>query len=90
MLLFAVGAFVLYAMAYGFYAPIGKGDRFMLSLYLPLAVTFVWVAERLRRQAMRVRHTRWAGWLYTAMHVVLTIVVLTRVVDLLRTPLFRG
>ena len=90
MLVFAAGAFVLYAIAYGFYVPIGKGDRFMLSLYLPLAVSFVWVAERLRRQAMRIRHTRWAGWLYAAMHVALTIVVLMRVADLLRTPLFRG
>lgn len=90
MLLFAAGAFVLYAIAYGFYTPIGKGDRFMLSLYLPLAVTFVWVAERLRRQTMRIRHTRWAGWLYTTMHAALTIVVLMRVADLLRTPLFRG
>jgi len=90
MLLFAAGAFALYAMAYGFYSPIGKGDRFMLSLYLPLAVTLVWVAERLHRQTMRVRHNRWAGWIYMGMHLALTLVVTLRVVDLLKTPLFRG
>ncbi len=90
MLLFAAGAFAIYTMAYGFYTPIGKGDRFMLSLYLPLAVTFVWVAERLRRQTTRVRHKRWVGRVYAGMHFALTIIVLLRVADLLRTPLFRG
>ena len=90
MLLFAAGAFAIYALSYGFYTPIGKGDRFMLSLYLPLAVTFVWIAERLRRQTRRVRNDRLAGKVYRGMHFALTLVVVLRVVDLLRTPLFRG
>ncbi len=90
MLMFATGAFVLYALAYGFYTPIGKGDRFMLSLYLPLVVTLVWIAERLRRQTVRGGHHRWAAWLYAGMNVALSVVVIMRVVELLETPLFRG
>lgn len=90
MMLFAAGAFVFYAAAYGFYTPIGRGDRFMLSLYLPLAVTFVWIAERHRRQTARIRSNRLAGWIYAGMHLVLTAFIIVRVTELLRTPLFRG
>ncbi len=90
MLMFAAGAFVLYAMAYGFYTPIGKGDRFMLSLYLPLVLTFIWLAERLRRRASKIGGSRYAGVLYALLHLGLTMVVLLRVVELVETPLFRG
>ncbi len=90
MMVFAAAAFALYALAYGFYTPIGRGDRFMLSLYLPLVVTFIWIAERHRRQAMRIRSNRLTAWLYTGMHLALSALIAIRVAELLRTPLFRG
>lgn len=90
MMMFALGAFALYATSYGFYSPIGKGDRFMLSLYLPLIVTFVWIAERLRRRTMRDGRHRWVAYLYAGMHLALSSVVVIRVVELLQLPLFRG
>ncbi len=34
--LFAAGGAALYTLAYGWYEPIGRGDRFMMTLYIPL------------------------------------------------------
>jgi len=41
------GAFILATLlatiaAYGWYTPIGRGDRFMLSLYAPLVFSLIW------------------------------------------------
>ena len=88
-LLFAVGTFVLYTLAYGFYEPIGKGDRFMLSLYLPMVMTCVWMAERFRRQLRRTGRARLVNRLFAAMQWVVILTVSWRLVEMLRTPFFR-
>jgi Tfp pilus assembly protein PilF len=46
-----VGAFCIttlagYILAYRWYRPVGYGERFILSLYLPVVCAFFWVAER--------------------------------------------
>ena len=52
----AVASFVLmvpmlYALLYGWYLPIGKGDRFMGSLWIPAVFLLCWLASFLRATA---------------------------------------
>ncbi len=89
MLLFAVGVFAVSALAYGFYEPIGRGDRFLLSLYLPLAVTLLWIAERFRRQLQRTSLGPWATRIFFTMHGVIAVCILWRVATLLSDPVFQ-
>lgn len=89
MLAFSLATFAIATAAYGFYTPIGKGDRFMLSMYAPLVLTFVWITERFRRQ---MRHTTKAAItrkVYIGMQSVLLLAISLRLIELLRTPLFR-
>jgi hypothetical protein len=53
VVLFVVGALCAYTLAYGWYTPIGRGDRFMLSLYAPLVLSLLWAAESILRRARR-------------------------------------
>ncbi|MFT4551063.1 MAG: hypothetical protein ACI9MB_005044, partial [Verrucomicrobiales bacterium] len=48
--LFIVGTTIFYALSYGWYLPIGKGDRFMLSLFPPLVFSLIWAAEGLENR----------------------------------------
>jgi hypothetical protein len=90
MLLFAFGTFAVSALAYGFYEPIGKGDRFMLSLYLPLVVTVIWIMERFRRQLQRTKYAVLVNRIFVLMNLVVIVSVSWRVVELLRDPVFVG
>lgn len=89
MLAFSLSVFAIGTAAYGFYTPIGKGDRFMLSMYAPLVLTFVWITERFRRQ---MRNTSKAGLtrvVYIGMQSALLVAISWRLIEMLRTPLFR-
>ncbi|MEM0895541.1 MAG: hypothetical protein AAGJ79_01555 [Verrucomicrobiota bacterium] len=46
---FVLGTFASYTLAYSWYAIIGKGDRFLLSLYGPLVLSLIWAADALAR-----------------------------------------
>ena len=46
---FLLLAIALYVGLYGWYYPIGRGDRFMGSLWVPMAFLLFWWAEILRR-----------------------------------------
>ncbi|MFQ3578143.1 MAG: hypothetical protein SNJ52_03920, partial [Verrucomicrobiia bacterium] len=48
--LFVVGTFAIYTLAYGWYEPIGRGDRFMMLLYAPLVLAGLAGLEALRRR----------------------------------------
>lgn len=89
MLLFAAGTFVISALAFGFYEPIGKGDRFMVALYLPVAVTLVWVAERFRRQLQRTDYATLANRLLFGGQALIALAVLIRVLPLAFDPVFQ-
>lgn len=89
MLAFALSCFGIATLAYGFYTPIGKGDRFMLSLYGPMVLTLVWITERFRRQMRQTSKAVITRKVYIAMQSVLLIAISWRLLDLLRTPLFR-
>jgi hypothetical protein len=54
----------IYIGLYGWYEPIGKGDRFMGSLWIPCVFLLVWLAWSLRERAT----SRWAGRAYLAVH----------------------
>lgn len=45
---FVLGLAVLYTLLYGWYYPIGRGDRFMGSLWMPVVFFCVYAAHRLR------------------------------------------
>jgi hypothetical protein len=89
MVLFAVGVFAVSVAAFGFYEPIGKGDRFLLSLFLPLVVTPLWIAERFRRQLQRTDLARVSTWIFFGMHMLVVIAVVVRLLHLLADPVFQ-
>ncbi len=86
--LFVVGTFLLHGILYGFYTPIGRGERFMLSLYLPLVFTLLWGAESFLRRAERSGGGKTARRVHMAGQLVILAVLLWRVGELLRHPVF--
>jgi hypothetical protein len=85
-----VGAVAGYAVLYGFYAPIarGSGDRFMLSLYLPLVFSLIWGAEGIVRRIDRREGSPWILRGYQAAQWMLFAALCWRVVEILRVPQF--
>lgn len=90
ILLFVSGSSAAYALAYGFYAPIarGSGDRFMLSLYLPLAFSMIWGAESIVRRIRLRQGSPWFRRAYLLAHWGLFAVLCWRVVEIIRLPKF--
>lgn len=82
--LFVVGAVVGFTCLYAWYVPVGRGDRFMLSLWLPLVFSLTAWAES------AIRPLGWGPgrWMYTAMQAVLLGFLLWRVGEILRAPIF--
>ena len=89
-ILFVVLCFAAYSAAYGFYAPIarGSGDRFMLSLYLPLTFSFIWGAESIVRRLRRRQSSAWIMRGYLAAQWMLFCALSWRVFEILRSPHF--
>ncbi len=87
-ILFVLSAVAGYSLAGGWRARIEPGDRFMLSLYAPVALSLVWAGESLLRRARR----RGAGrWIFRSYHIaqwLLVAAVSWRLVEILRFPLF--
>ncbi len=83
--LFVFGTFALYALAYGWYEPIGRGDRFMMTLYTPLVLWFTWVSVSASR---RIGNRAAVGLLCVIYGVVLALVV-SNVCHLMAWPEFR-
>ncbi|QIF04680.1 hypothetical protein [Roseimicrobium sp. ORNL1] len=89
-LLFVVGCFLIYAFAYGWYAPIarGSGDRFMLSMYLPLVFSIIWGAESIVKRIRRRQGNPWIGRVYLGAQWLLFLAIAWRFVEILRSPQF--
>jgi len=88
--LFVFGSLAAYTLAYGWYTPIGRGDRFMLSLYAPLVLSAIWGAESLLHRA---RRRQAPSWLFKAYHIaqwLLLALILSRVVEILSHPVFKN
>ncbi len=86
--LFVVGCTLFYALAYGWYVPIGKGDRFMLSLYAPLVLTLLWAGEGVLRRIQSRCVRPYAWWAYQGAHFVLFGFLVVRLIELYRVPVF--
>jgi hypothetical protein len=84
--LFGLGFFSAYTLAYGWYHVIGRGDRFMMTLYLPLLFLFMWGAEHLRRRVQSPA----ARWTALAVQVFILGCVATRATQLVLRPEFSG
>jgi len=84
--LLVIGAVGAFAALYGWYSPIGRGDRFMLSLWMPLVFSLTAWAEA------SVRPLGWGAlrWSYTGLHALLLGFLLWRVSDLVRAPFFEA
>ncbi len=88
--LFTVVAVAGYTVAYGWYDPIGRGDRFMLSLYLPIVFSCVWGGEALVSAAVSRRCGRWLPVVWGVLVWALNGVVIWRLTEVLRNPVFMG
>ncbi len=86
--LFVVGTVMGYALLYGWYDPIGRGERFMLSLYLPLAFCLVWASEHLINLAEMRKASRWTPLVYQSSLWLLNAAIAWRLVEMLRQPVF--
>ena len=86
--MFVLAACLGSGLAYGWYTPIGRGDRFMLSLYLPLVFSFVWAAESMMN-LVKMRHgPRWMEVAYQVLLWGLNAAVAWRLVEVLSMPVF--
>lgn len=90
VVLFVVGAVVGYSVLYAFYAPIarGSGDRFMLSLYLPLVFSLIWGAEGIVRRIHRREGSPWILRSYHFAQWLLFAALCWRLLEILRVPKF--
>ena len=88
--LFVFGTTLLYALSYGWYVPIGKGDRFMLSLFAPLVFSLIWAGEGLENRFRARGGSRLPVIVYHSAHALLTTAILIRLGTLLAHPSFYG
>jgi len=84
--LLVIGAVAAFAGLYGWYSPIGRGDRFMLSLWMPLVFSLTAWAEASVRPLGRGP----GRWTYAALHAALLGFLLWRVSELVRAPFFES
>ena len=85
-----MAAVIGYSLAYGWYTPIGRGDRFMLSLYAPLVLSLVWAGESLLRRAHRRHCPGWITVAYHGAHSILALAITWRLIEILRHPYFKN
>lgn len=82
--LFVAGVFGIYTLGFGWYDPIGRGDRFMMTLYAPLVLAFCWGIEAMRK---RIRHPA-ADAFVALLHAGVFAALLWNVAGLLARPVF--
>lgn len=82
--LLALGGFAGYILAYGWFAWIGPGPRYVMSLYLPMLALALLAADRLRQAA----DSLWADRIWIAAHILPVLFLLPRAVALLADPRF--
>ncbi len=70
-------AFVGYSLAYGWYHPIGAGERFLLSLYAPMVLSFAVGAGICLRERWTTSH--WIQHVFGACHALLFLCLLCRI-----------
>jgi predicted Co/Zn/Cd cation transporter (cation efflux family) len=88
--LFVLGSFCAYALAYGWYTPIGRGDRFMLSLYAPLVLSLLWASEAMLKRARRRKAPKALFIAYHTAQWLLFAALSWRLIQIWQYPLFRN
>lgn len=73
-ILLGLASCVLYTLAMGWYLPTGPGHRFILTLYLPV----LWLLAQGGDQLRQVANFRPANILFLAVHLFLTVLLVTR------------
>ncbi len=86
--LFTVGTVVGYSLLYGWYDPIGRGDRFMLSLYAPLVFCLIWASESLMNLAIMRRAPLWTTLIYQGCLWLINGAIAWRLIEIFRNPIF--
>ncbi len=84
LVLYHLGAAAFYVVLYGWYHPIGRGDRFLMSLYLPLTLALALGIERLRRE----HRSAAANWASVAVYGWMLVGLALRVGELMVRPEF--
>jgi len=88
--LFVIGTTMLYALSYGWYLPIGKGDRFMLALFAPLVFSLILAGEGLVDRFRARGGSSLPITVYKLAQLALTVAILARLGQLLARPEFYG
>lgn len=70
MIVFLGGTFFFALFYAGIGNPVVRGNPLVSALFLPTLLTFIWIAERYRRQLQRTRFANLANRLYLAMMLV--------------------
>ncbi|MFV1994053.1 MAG: hypothetical protein ACC661_01355 [Verrucomicrobiales bacterium] len=87
---FVLGAATLYVLSYGWYSAIGHGDRFMLSLLLPLVFSLIRGSEDLMRRVPARGGARLLHLFYGGFHFALFGAIVYRLFVLVENPVFRA
>jgi len=90
IMVFVFGSFLTYAAAYAWYVPIGKGDRFMLSLYAPLAFSLISASEHITLRVRRTGGPPGVIRVHLLLQCLLTAALAHRIYELARSPYFVG
>ncbi len=85
---FVIVLIIGYLTLFSWYRPIGKGDRFMLSLYAPIVFSLIWAAESIHRRVRAGEKSRTVSVIYCFGHLSLTTMVLWRIFELAYHPVF--
>lgn len=85
---FVIAAFIGYLVLFSWYRPIGKGDRFMLSLYVPVVFSLIWAAESIHTRIRKSEQNQILSLIYGASHLSLTTMILWRIYELANHPVF--
>ncbi len=88
--LFVLASFCAYTLAYGWYTPIGRGDRFMLSLYAPLVLSLLWASEAMLKRARRRKAPKGLFIAYHSAQWLLFAALSWRVIQIWQYPVFRN
>ncbi len=87
---FVIGTTILYALSYGWYLPIGKGDRFMLALFAPLVFSLILAGEGLVDRFRARGGSSLPITVYHLAQLALTVAILARLGQLIARPEFYG
>lgn len=82
--LFVLGTFAAYTLAYGWYAWVGPGPRYIMSLYLPVMALALLAAHILRQAA----HSRFGDLAWLISLAIPPLLVVPRMLALLADPRF--